>query len=322
MLEPYKKLVKKIREKGIIEAVRAILRFMASKGVKSKRKMLLLYLKLRSKDGLVLREILGSKMYLDTSDPGISEELLFTGIHEELATKIFSQEISRGMTIVDIGANLGYYALLEASIIGEEGQVYALEPVRKNFDILIKNIAVNGYKNVKAYCKAVSSKSGTSTIALTDESNWGSMLDMKAETTSDYMKQKMYTLTRQVIAVDTVSLDDFLDQEGINQINVIRMDIEGYEVEAIKGMLNTLKNTQPPLKLFFEIHNKVFDNPETTTGYLLEQLLSLGFKPKCIILPNKILHNVSKDDFVQIVCSFKSDCPHCFLEKVSATEKA
>jgi len=312
MLEEYVKIVKIIREKGILEAIKTIERFILCKG---KENLLLPYLKLRSKNGLVLRQIQGSKMYLDTSDPGISKELLFTGVHEELATKVLQKEVSSGMTVIDIGANLGYYALLEASIVGEEGQVYALEPVPANFNILLKNIKVNGYTNIKAYCKAVSSKSGTSTIALTDASNWGSMLDIKAQVVSEYMKQKMHKLTRQIIEIDTVNLDDFVEQEGINQINLIRMDIEGYEVEVIKGMLKTLKNTPSPLKLFFEIHNKVFNNPEITIGPLLEQLLNLGFKPKYIILPNRILHNVSRDDFVQKVCSYKSECPHIFLEK-------
>lgn len=268
------------------------------------------------KNGLVLKQIQGSKMYLDTSDPGISRELLRTGVHEKFATKIIQKEISSGMTIIDIGANLGYYTLLESLIVGKEGQVYAIEPVPSNFNILLENIKVNGYTNVKVYCKAISSKSGTSIIALTDASNWGCMLNMKAPIVSAYMKQKMHRLTRQIIKVDTISLDDFVEQEGIKQINMIRMDIEGYEVEVIKGMLKTLKNTPSPLKLFFEIHNKVFKNPEITIGALLEQLLHFGFKPKYIILPNqRILHDVNKDNFVQKACSYKSICPHVLLEK-------
>ena len=311
-LQKISRLFQIIGEKGIMEGVRATARFIAYKG---KENLLLFYLKLRSKNGLILREIQGSKMYLDASDPGISRELLLRGVHEELATKVLREVLKRRMVAVDIGANLGYYTLLEASIVGDEGQVYAFEPVPKNFDILTKNIIVNRYKNVKAYCKAVSSKSGTSKMALTAASNWGSMLDISDESVSEYMKQKMYELTREVIKVDTVSLDEFLDKEGVNQVNFIRMDIEGYEVQAIKGMINTLKNTPPPLKLFFEIHNKVFDDPKTPIGFLLEQLLTFDFKPKAVILSDTILHDINKVKFVQTVCSYRSICPHIFLEK-------
>jgi FkbM family methyltransferase len=313
-LQKISRLFQVIGEKGIVEGVKTVGRFIAHNWDRCKENLLLFYLKLRSKNGLIVSEIQESKMYLDTSDPGISRELILRGVHEELATKFLRQELKKGMVVIDIGANLGYYALLEASIVEKEGQVYAFEPVHKNFDILTKNIKVNGYKNVKAYCKAVSSKSGTSKIALTDASNWGSMLDISDETVSGYMKQKMHKLTQQVIRVDTVSLDEFLDKEGVNQVNLIRMDIEGYEVQVIKGMTNTLRNTSS-LKLFFEIHNKVFNDPKTTIGFLLEQLLTFGFEPKAIILPDSILYDISKVKFIQTVCSYRSMCPHVLLEK-------
>lgn len=314
-LKKISRLFEIIRQKGIMEGVRTTERFVGYKGNKWKENLLLFYLKLRSKNGLILREIQESKMYLDASDPGISRELFLRGTHEELATKVLRQELKKGMVVIDVGANLGYYTLLEASIVGNEGQVYAFEPFRKNFDMLTKNIKVNGYKNVKAYCKAVSTKSGTSKIALTDASNWGSMLDISDEIISKYMKQKMHKLVREVTKVDTVSLDEFLNKEGVNQVNFIRMDIEGYEVEAIKGMINTLKNTLPPLKLFFEIHNKVFDDPKTTIGFLLEQLLAFGFNPKVFVLPDIILYDINRVKFVQTVCSYRSICPHILLEK-------
>ena len=112
-----------------------------------------------------------------------------------------------------------------------------------------------------------------------------------------------------------MTLDSFVRKNKIDRIDFIRMDVEGYEVEVIKGMLNTLQNMPPPLKLFFEIHNKVFEEPETTIGPILEQLLTFGFKPKYIILPNKILNNVSANDFIRIICSYRYECPHILLEK-------
>ncbi len=151
---------------------------------------------------------------------------------------------------------------------GTKGKSAHLSLFPKNFDILTKNIKVNGYKNVKVYCKAISSKNGSSKITLRDESDLCSMLNISDEAISEHIEQKVPKLIREFIKIDTASLDEFLDKEGVNQVNFIRMDIEGYEVEAIKGMINTLKNTPPPLKLFFEVHNGVFDESEVTIGPL------------------------------------------------------
>ena len=310
MLKKCKKLIRLLQKKGIIEGLKIAVGSIIRKAKGRIKKLSLIYLKLRSKNGLVLREIQGSKMYLDVFDPGISKELLSSGSHEDLATKVLRQEVKGGMAVVDIGSNLGYYALIEASAVGEKGQVYALEPVPRNFTILSKNIEVNGYKNIKAYCKALSDRKGISQITLTDATNWGCMLDIKTAAISEYMKQKMHRLTKKTIKVDTVSLDEFLDMEGVRQPNFIRMDIEGYEVKVIKGMSNTLRDAPPPLKLFFEIHNKVFDNPEAIIG-----LLAFDFKPKFIILPEEILPYTSRGDFVKKVCSYRSECPHVVLEK-------
>lgn len=315
MFKKYTKLKRIIQEKGIAKGAVVLGKLVIDRIIVTGENLFLLCLKVFSKDGLVLREIQGNKMYLDPSDIGLSRTLLLKGRREELVGKVIREEVKRGMTVIDIGANLGYYALLEAFLVGEEGTVYALEPVPGNFDILIKNVEVNGYKNTKVYPLAVSSKSGTSEIALTAASNCGSMLDLKKETVSKYMKEKMSILIKNRIEIDTVSLDDFLDKEGIRKVNLIRMDIEGYEIEAVKGMTNTLKNMPSPLKLLFEIHNNAFSDAKAVIAPMLEGLFSFGFKPKYIILDKEILSNLNKEDFIERFCSYKDICPHVFLEK-------
>ena len=142
MLKRCVELIEMIREGDIMEVIKTPRRFLINK---AKEKILLHYFKLLSRNSLILRKIQGSKMYLDISDPGISKELLFKGIHEDMATRVLKQEIKKGMTTVDIGANLGYYALLEASIVGDEGKVIAFEPVPRNFNILVKAFGFRCY---------------------------------------------------------------------------------------------------------------------------------------------------------------------------------
>ena len=128
-------LAKMKRERGIINTFGFGIQYI-------KEIVILSYFKLRSKDGLFLKEIHGNKMYLDPSDIGLSKELLLSGTREELQTKIIKEMVKKGMVVLEIGANLGYYALIEASIIGKEGKIYAIEPVPRNFEILNKNIDI------------------------------------------------------------------------------------------------------------------------------------------------------------------------------------
>lgn len=310
-------IVEKIKEEGISKTLWTVTNYLILHRERIAKKYYLICLKHLSKNGLLLKKIQGSKMYLNPNDPGISTELFFKGAHEPMSTKIYQQELTKGMKIIDVGSNIGYYALQEAMIVGEEGQVYAIEPVIDNFKLLQKNIKLNKYKNLKAYHTAISSKSGKTKMTLTDSSNLGCMLDTSQGYVSSYMKENTNKIGRKSINVDTITIDEFVKREGIKQINFIRMDIEGYEIEAFKGMTKTLKNTTPPFKLFIELHTKFFDSPEITVVPLLKKLFSFGFKPKHLIIRNekKTIDNLGEDAFINTVCSYKFDCPHIFLEK-------
>jgi len=82
------------------------------------------------------KKVQGSTMFLNLLEDNLSSvhKQLFTyGIHEPLSTRIIKEELNDGMHVVDIGANIGYYALLEARIVGDKGWVYAVEPSPRNF---------------------------------------------------------------------------------------------------------------------------------------------------------------------------------------------
>lgn len=272
--------------------------------------------KFLSKNGLVVRRILKNKLYLDPADPGISKELILTGWHEKKPTQIFREIIKKGMITIDIGANLGYYALQEASLVGKDGHVYAIEPIPTNYDLLQKNIKLNNYQNVTAYQLAIGNKNGKVKMSLTPQSNWCSVIDEHVSGLfSDYMKEKTQRLTQKTIEVPLLSLDEFLKREKIIQPNLIRMDIEGYEIEAIQGMMNTLRNSRSPLILFFEIHNKLFEEPGNIISPLLKQILLFGFQPEYLIVKSKVINGINRENFVETLCSFKQDCPRIILSK-------
>jgi FkbM family methyltransferase len=104
-------------------------------------------------DHLAMAQVLDRfKMYVDTRDIGIAPHLLVGGHWELWITKIFCDLLRPGMTVVDVGANFGYYTLLAAAGVHLESHVHAIEADPHNFEILEKNVELNGYQNiVKTY---------------------------------------------------------------------------------------------------------------------------------------------------------------------------
>jgi len=90
--------------------------------------------------------VLGHKMYLDDLD---TLHLAINGIWEPLETNLIKNKIKEGDIVLNIGANIGYYTLLIARLVGSNGKVFAFEPDLNNFKILKKNIEINNYKNNK-----------------------------------------------------------------------------------------------------------------------------------------------------------------------------
>ena len=169
-------------------------------------------------------EIEGNRIYLDKQD---SLFLSIRGYHEKTATRIARGSIKEGDTVIDIGANIGYYTLLFAKWVGPTGKVYAFEPEPTNFQLLEKNVKANNYKNITIFQKAVSDKNDKLSFYISDESSAANQL---------FKPQKF----SQIIDVDSVKLDECLPID--EKIDFIKLDIQGAEGTAIKGMNSILKN--------------------------------------------------------------------------------
>jgi len=170
-------------------------------------------------------EIDGNKMFLDPLD---SLRLSHFGIYEEYETSIVKKIIKKGDVVVDIGANIGYYTLLFAKLVGEQGKVFAFEPESNNFALLQKNLKINGYENVIIIKKAVSDISGKRKLYL-NEKNLGQHTTI-APTNNGH-----------AVEVDSIRLDDFFEKSQ-QKIDFIKIDIEGGEINALKGMSKILKS--------------------------------------------------------------------------------
>jgi FkbM family methyltransferase len=254
-----------------------------------------------------VKEILGSKMYLITKDGGISKQLLKYGIREEGATRETTRLLKPNMTAIDIGANLGYYALLEAKMCKF---VYAIEPVKENVEPLKKGIELNNYRNIEVHRCAIGAENKHEEMIITHKSNLCSVfLDQRK---SHYPQNKKAVKERRQVKVMTLS--KFCKRLDIKRVDFIRMDVEGYEGEVIKGMNKMIKLMPLDSVLTIEIHPKAYNHPYTPILEMLDRIKSYGFEVKRYTLMDNA---IDVDSFDKLKSMFDNKyCPQVFFRKV------
>jgi len=221
-----------------------------------------LYQHLRPK-GYTPVKVQGNKMYVDTGDTGRVPSLLMGDPFEKCEVSLFKKLVSRGMVVVDIGAHIGYYTLIAANLVGDKGKVFAFEPAPENYALLVKNIEVNGYKNIIPVQKAVSNKSGTTNLFLFEQNKGMHAIYER----SGYCKS---------IVVESITLDDYFSEQQ-DFIDVIKMDIEGAEMLALLGMDKIIRQS-PSLKIFTEFRPTELRACGSSPQELLNRVTEYGFK--------------------------------------------
>jgi FkbM family methyltransferase len=189
-------------------------------------------------------EVAGSKMYVDFGHElplrKTFEAYITAPNWDEATTDAFIATLKNGSVVLDLGANIGYYSLLAARLVGSQGKVYSFEPEPNNYALLANNVALNDYQNVITVPKAVSDTSGSVTLKLSNQ-------DSGAHTIRDQFNLSEFTAT---VNVETVCLDEYF--EGCSHpIDVVKMDIEGLEPRAFRGMSRILKDN-PQITMFVE----------------------------------------------------------------------
>lgn len=200
------------------------------------------------------------------TDPGISKELLVHRTHEPIGTELIKGLLRDGMVAIDIGSNIGYYVLLESRQIGEHGRIIAIEPAPRNIELLTRNIALNALRGVTVVEGAVGDRDGLGTLHISHLSNLHSMYPSEA-TEQGTVEVKMYRL------------DTLVQNLQLRRVDFVRMDIEGYEVNALDGMLETLKKYKP--QLVIELHPLRVEGRKIVS--LLRVLKSLGYEAKHVV---------------------------------------
>lgn len=207
----------------------------------------------------------GFRMKILENDSEISQELKIFKTHEPLGTEIIKQNVKKGSVCFDIGCNLGYYALLESEIVGKNGQVISFEPSPTNFKCFKENLELNQISNVLAYEVAIGDMNSSVKFLVSTYSNWSRVLEVNSSRTEGH-----------IITVPLFKLDTFVSENKIRSVDFIRMDMEGYEYNAIEGMKDILKQFKPDI--FMVVHFALMGIKKTTD--FLSKLKNCGYEIK------------------------------------------
>lgn len=225
-------------------------------------------------------DILGFRFYVDDKD---SLGLTTFGCYEQFELEIVFKHLKKGSIVADVGANIGYHSLLLSHHVGRNGKIYSFEPDNANFVLLNKNIAVNRISNVEAHQLAVADKNCDLRLYLSEVNRADHVIFPTKE-------HKLYN------EVKAVSLDNFFS--GSNRhVDYVKVDIQGAENTALKGMHKIIKNN-PNLFLTMEFWPEGLKRAGTKPDQFINHILSLGFKLYNISERKKLFYPVQPNELI------------------------
>lgn len=163
---------------------------------------------------------------------------------EPQQTRLFSSVVKASDTLYDIGANVGYYTLLGSRLVGDGGKVISVEPVIRNLYYLYQHIELNKVTNVLLLAMACSDKTSIASFALGSNSALGRLSDNRDAQPSDIHGLSVVpTTTVDLIAHHTNLMPD-----------VIKIDVEGAELQVLRGAQYVLSQVRP--SIFLSVHSR------------------------------------------------------------------
>lgn len=213
----------------------------------------------RLEDAVLCRVLGRYKMYVDPHDIGLAPHLMLDGIWEMHITEAVLGFVRSGMTVVDAGANQGYYTMLFSELVGPEGRVLAAEPNPRMMSLLCRSAAVNGFQNrILPIELPLSARSGDRVnLQIPD-----GLPQNASMVWGDGAHPDMITLS-------TTTLDE---QVGDGPIDFIKIDVEGAE-EAVWSGMDRILARQKPLAIFLEFSPVRYPDPEA----FLHRMMGRGF---------------------------------------------
>jgi FkbM family methyltransferase len=185
------------------------------------------------------------QLVVPTHDISMTPSIM-NGDYEAVELDIFEKLVKPGMVVLDIGANLGIYTITASKLVGSRGHVYAFEPVQENIRYLTENVALNAADaNVTIVPQAVGDKAGTAEMGIAKNTGTHAIGAAAEFGTSTMVK--------------VTTIDRFMRGK---KIDIVKMDVEGYEGHVLRGGLKALPGTTMIMEFQAEMLRRAGSDPD------------------------------------------------------------
>jgi FkbM family methyltransferase len=219
----------------------------------------------KPKHAMKLKTIYGFSLGIDpVKDKGVELNLFYTGTYEKGTLHIIGKILNEGDVFVDIGANIGLMSIFASYKVGEKGQVIAFEPNPSTNKILKENIALNNITNIKVESFALSNEKKKGKIYENIDLNRGSASLIK--------------LTDSTAGHDINEITVYEYFQNFANIDLIKIDVEGYELKVMEGAKKYIENVEFPPMLIVEFSSMRENSFGKETEQLASYIKALGYK--------------------------------------------
>lgn len=225
----------------------------------------------------------GYTLFVSAVDPEISRTIRTGHAYEPYVESALRELLVPGATFVDVGANIGYFTALGAHLVGPSGRVVAWEPVDRNVQLIYATAWENGFENVTVFPFAAASESKLVAMAAQGLSSNAGVID-----------RGMGQLRTKIVA-QAQRLDDCLS--GLERLDVIKFDVEGYELHAWRGAERLIAKHKP--NVLTEFHPKCLrENGCVDPAEYLKALLDYS---SCVEVLHRVRPRVACADVESVI---------------------
>jgi len=253
----------------------------------------------------------------EAADKFISRRIRRTGVWEPFESALFLNLLGSGDQVIDVGANIGWYAVSAGRRVAEQGHVFAFEPYTTNFALLSANVRAGELRWVTAEKAALGRGSGAATMQHSADNqgdhrvrSFVAHASAASEPAGEPAANGLPPICAQDIRV--VALDDYLAQSphfDLDKLRVVKIDVQGFENEVLQGASGLLSSLPRRAIIFIEFDPVLLrDNDPAACGKLIDALLSLRREVFAISRPIWRLKRLSATDLQDAASPGLSRC--------------